>query len=214
MRPRTALAAGWLECDFSPKPAPRPRTAAQRHHAPPGHHPAERPPFTVNDGETVLDAALREGIIIAYGCRNGACGTLQGQAARGRRRLRHLPGARPARGRARAPAWRSSARRGRSTDLVDRVPRDRRGVKDIQIKMLPCRVQKMRARRARRDAARAQAAGERAAAVPRRPVHRHPAAGRHAPQLLDGERAARRRVPRAAPAQLRRPVQRARVQRA
>jgi len=35
--------------------------------------------FTVNDGETVLAAALREGIVIAYGCRSGVCGTCKGR---------------------------------------------------------------------------------------------------------------------------------------
>ncbi len=39
--------------------------------------------FTVNDGETVLAAALREGIVIAYGCRSGACGTCKGKLLAG-----------------------------------------------------------------------------------------------------------------------------------
>jgi len=39
--------------------------------------------FTVNDGETVLEAALREGIVIAYGCRSGACGTCKGRLLEG-----------------------------------------------------------------------------------------------------------------------------------
>ena len=39
--------------------------------------------FTVNDGETVLAAALREGIVIAYGCRHGACGTCKGRLLAG-----------------------------------------------------------------------------------------------------------------------------------
>ena len=39
--------------------------------------------FTVNDGETVLAAALREGIVIAYGCRNGVCGTCKGKLVEG-----------------------------------------------------------------------------------------------------------------------------------
>jgi len=39
--------------------------------------------FTVNDGETVLAAALREGIVIAYGCRHGACGTCKGRLLEG-----------------------------------------------------------------------------------------------------------------------------------
>ncbi len=31
--------------------------------------------FNVNADETVLDAALRQGIMLAYGCKNGGCGT-------------------------------------------------------------------------------------------------------------------------------------------
>ena len=36
---------------------------------PSNHH------YTVSGDETILDAALREGFNIAYGCRNGACGS-------------------------------------------------------------------------------------------------------------------------------------------
>lgn len=39
--------------------------------------------FTVAAGETVLEAALREGFVIAYGCRNGACGTCKGKLLTG-----------------------------------------------------------------------------------------------------------------------------------
>jgi len=39
--------------------------------------------FTVNDNETVLAAALREGYVIAYGCRNGVCGTCKGRLVEG-----------------------------------------------------------------------------------------------------------------------------------
>src|SRR5690606_15380163 len=39
--------------------------------------------FTVQDGETVLAAALREGIVIAYGCRSGTCGTCKGRLVEG-----------------------------------------------------------------------------------------------------------------------------------
>ncbi|HRE13899.1 MAG TPA: 2Fe-2S iron-sulfur cluster-binding protein, partial [Usitatibacteraceae bacterium] len=34
--------------------------------------------FAVRDGETVLEAALREGVGLPYGCRNGACGACKG----------------------------------------------------------------------------------------------------------------------------------------
>ncbi|HEX7810739.1 MAG TPA: CDP-6-deoxy-delta-3,4-glucoseen reductase [Burkholderiales bacterium] len=39
--------------------------------------------LTANDGETVLGAALREGITLPYGCRNGACGSCKGRIIEG-----------------------------------------------------------------------------------------------------------------------------------
>ncbi|MBI2292548.1 MAG: 2Fe-2S iron-sulfur cluster binding domain-containing protein, partial [Betaproteobacteria bacterium] len=39
--------------------------------------------FTAWDDETILDAALREGFVISYGCRNGACGTCKGKLLAG-----------------------------------------------------------------------------------------------------------------------------------
>src|SRR4030095_6710655 len=77
LKSRTVQAAGWLECDFSPKPA-LPLMPHQVTIQASGHT------FTVNDGESVLDAALREGIIIAYGCRNGACATCKGRLISGK----------------------------------------------------------------------------------------------------------------------------------
>ncbi|WJW75598.1 CDP-6-deoxy-delta-3,4-glucoseen reductase [Thiohalobacter sp. IOR34] len=40
--------------------------------------------FIVEAGETVLDAALRQGILLPYGCRSGSCGACQGQVLAGR----------------------------------------------------------------------------------------------------------------------------------
>src|SRR3569832_1037031 len=39
--------------------------------------------FTVNDDETILEAALREGFSLPYGCRNGACGACKGKVLSG-----------------------------------------------------------------------------------------------------------------------------------
>lgn len=39
--------------------------------------------FTVNHGETVLDAAIRQGLGLPYNCRDGACGTCKGQLISG-----------------------------------------------------------------------------------------------------------------------------------
>lgn len=39
--------------------------------------------FTVEDGQSVLDAALAAGIVLPYSCRNGACSTCKGRVAEG-----------------------------------------------------------------------------------------------------------------------------------
>ncbi len=39
--------------------------------------------FTVNPNETILEAALRESVSLAYGCRNGACGSCKGTVIAG-----------------------------------------------------------------------------------------------------------------------------------
>jgi CDP-4-dehydro-6-deoxyglucose reductase len=39
--------------------------------------------FAANDGETVLDAALRQGVTLAYGCRSGYCGACRGKVLNG-----------------------------------------------------------------------------------------------------------------------------------
>ena len=39
--------------------------------------------FDVEAGETVLEAAMRGGITLAYGCRNGACGSCKGKVLQG-----------------------------------------------------------------------------------------------------------------------------------
>jgi len=47
------------------------------HIEPSGH------PIRVEPGETVLEAALRQGVGLPYGCRNGACGTCMGELLQG-----------------------------------------------------------------------------------------------------------------------------------
>ncbi|MBS3799489.1 MAG: 2Fe-2S iron-sulfur cluster binding domain-containing protein, partial [Thioalkalivibrio sp.] len=39
--------------------------------------------FEVEDDETVLEAALRQGFAFPYGCRNGACGSCKGRVLAG-----------------------------------------------------------------------------------------------------------------------------------
>ena len=98
--------------------------------------------FTAMEGETVLEAALREGFVIAYGCRNGACGTCKGKVAGGRidygRYQEHaLPEAEKRLGLALFCQARPL------TDLTIEC-REIGSVKDFPIRILPCRVHKMR----------------------------------------------------------------------
>lgn len=39
--------------------------------------------FTVDDDEFVLDAALRQGVVLPYGCKNGACGSCKAKVLEG-----------------------------------------------------------------------------------------------------------------------------------
>ncbi len=40
--------------------------------------------FTVNQDETLLEAALRQGVNLPYGCKNGACGSCKGKVIEGK----------------------------------------------------------------------------------------------------------------------------------
>ena len=97
--------------------------------------------FKAADGETILEAALREGFVIPYGCRNGACGTckgkiLAGEVDYGTYQEQALPEADKAQGYALFCQSRPL------TDVVVEC-REINAVKDIQIRTLPCRVQQM-----------------------------------------------------------------------
>ncbi|HLT27440.1 MAG TPA: CDP-6-deoxy-delta-3,4-glucoseen reductase [Zeimonas sp.] len=59
--------------------------------------------FTVDDDETILDAALRQGIVLPYGCRDGACGSckslvVEGEIEQGAHSVRALSRDEQARG--------------------------------------------------------------------------------------------------------------------
>jgi len=97
--------------------------------------------FTVNDGETVLDAALREGVIIAYGCRNGACETCKGRLVSST--LDYGTYQEHALTNAQRDAGMALFCQARPLTDITIECREIVGVKDVQIKMLPCRVQKL-----------------------------------------------------------------------
>ncbi len=97
--------------------------------------------FTVEDDETILEAALREGFSLPYGCRNGACGSckgtvLQGELDYGVYQPNALKDEEKARGRA------LFCRAKPLSDMTIEV-REIGASKDIIVKTMPCRVEKL-----------------------------------------------------------------------
>lgn len=102
--------------------------------------PSERA-FEVQEGESVLTAALRQDLVLPYGCRNGACGSCKAKIVEGRvdygvYQKKALTEEEKAQGKALLCQARPL------TDLVIEA-RTISAAKDILIKVLPCRVQKM-----------------------------------------------------------------------
>ncbi len=95
--------------------------------------------FQVEPDETVLSAALREGFSLAYGCRNGACGTCKGKLLEGKVDYgKHSDTALSAEEQANGLALFCVARP--LGDIVIEC-REVGAIKDQQVKILPCRVQ-------------------------------------------------------------------------
>ena len=97
--------------------------------------------FQAEADETILDAALRQGLTLPYGCRDGACGACRGQVLSGS--VEH--------GKAQAHALSAADRAAGSalfccataqSDLIIEC-KEVRSLKDIPVKTLPARVQKM-----------------------------------------------------------------------
>ena len=97
--------------------------------------------FQVEDGEAVLAAALRQGLVLPYGCKNGACGTCKGKIVSGAVDYGvYQPKALPDEDKARGKALFCQAKP--LSDLVIEA-RTIGAVKGIEVKTLPCRVQKL-----------------------------------------------------------------------
>ena len=97
--------------------------------------------FEVAEGESVLGAAMRQGFVLPYGCRNGACGSckgriLSGSVDYGTYQQKALPEMEKRDGKA------LFCQAKPLSDLVIEA-RTVGAIKDIPIKTLPCRVQKL-----------------------------------------------------------------------
>ena len=97
--------------------------------------------FSTEEGESILTAALRQGYVLPYSCRNGACGTckgklLEGSVDYGEYQKKALPDAEKAAGKALFC---------QAKPLGDVVIEARTvgAAKDIPVKTLPSRVQKI-----------------------------------------------------------------------
>ncbi|MEO7320111.1 MAG: CDP-6-deoxy-delta-3,4-glucoseen reductase [Nitrosospira sp.] len=97
--------------------------------------------FSAHTGETVLQAALREGFPLPYGCRNGACGTCKGKIIQGTVDF----------GSHKEETLTEMEKRAGMALFCCALPlsdlviecREIGAIKDIKVKTLPCRVHKL-----------------------------------------------------------------------
>ncbi len=94
--------------------------------------------FTVNQDETVLEAALRQNINLPYGCKNGACGSCKGKVLEGQ--VTHGQHSESAMSRAdeTGGATLFCCAHPQSDLIID--AREVQGAGDIAIRKVPCRV--------------------------------------------------------------------------
>ncbi|MEW6252901.1 MAG: CDP-6-deoxy-delta-3,4-glucoseen reductase [Planctomycetota bacterium] len=97
--------------------------------------------FSVDDDETILEAALREGFALPYGCRNGACGACKGKVLAGQVDYgTYSASALKDEDKVQGQALFCRARP--LTDLIIEA-KEIGAAKDIVVKTLPCRVEKL-----------------------------------------------------------------------
>jgi CDP-4-dehydro-6-deoxyglucose reductase len=100
--------------------------------------------FIVEDDETILEAALRQGFSLPYGCRNGACGSCKGTVLSGGLDYgAHTPTALKDEEKAQGRALFCRAKP--LTDLTIEA-KEIGAAKDIVVKTLPCRVEQLEKR--------------------------------------------------------------------
>lgn len=97
--------------------------------------------FNVDEGESVIDAALRSGLMLPYSCRNGTCGTCKGELVEGA--IAYPDGLPPAIDASEDAAGKALFCQARATsDLVIRV-KEVREAGDIIPQRLPARVEQI-----------------------------------------------------------------------
>jgi CDP-4-dehydro-6-deoxyglucose reductase len=97
--------------------------------------------FTVEESESVIDAALRQGIVMPYGCRNGACGKCMGTVLSGH--VVYDDGQPPALSEKDAANNKALFCQAIPANDLDIDVREVDAARDIEIKTLPCRVEKL-----------------------------------------------------------------------
>lgn len=94
--------------------------------------------FTVNVGETILSAALRQGVMLPYSCKNGTCGSCKGHVQKGEVHYPFHPPLALERSDL-ADGFALMCQAEPIEDLVIAV-REIEAVRDIEVRLLPARV--------------------------------------------------------------------------
>ncbi len=95
----------------------------------------------VEDDETVLEAALRQGFAFPYGCRNGACGSCKGRVLSGE--VDHGPAKPPGITEAELADGMALFCQAVPSDDLEIEVREIGAARDIVVKTLPCRVARL-----------------------------------------------------------------------
>lgn len=104
--------------------------------------PASGHEFTAEENETILDAALRQGVGLPYGCRNGACGKCSGEVLSGQ--TDYDTDALRAMAKKEHEAGKTLFCQAHAISDLEIKVREIVKSADIEIKTLPCRVEKMK----------------------------------------------------------------------
>jgi CDP-4-dehydro-6-deoxyglucose reductase len=97
--------------------------------------------FDVEPSESILEAALRQGIILPYGCRNGACGSCMGTVTAGA--VNYPEGTPGALSDADAAQHKALFCQAHPTGNMTIQVREVDAAKDIEVRTLPCRVSRL-----------------------------------------------------------------------